>query len=221
MPAAREALLDAAALAVGERPWSAVRMVDVARAAGVSRQTLYNEFGSKDGLARALLCREVDAFLRGVERIAALPGDTVADRLVPLAEWTVDRLTARPLLRGLLTGCRDTALPAPPPLPDGPTGRTVPARRRADGGPPDPAGLLAAVRRRSLAAVARAGRQQSGAGGAEAVPYGLPVRCELAVRLALSYAIAPTGDGVGALVRTAFGAGEPGVSGPSRRAGGR
>ncbi|MGQ5228634.1 helix-turn-helix domain-containing protein, partial [Streptomyces sp. yara] len=40
------------------RPWSAVRMVDVAAAAGVSRQTLYNEFGSKDGLARALVRRE-------------------------------------------------------------------------------------------------------------------------------------------------------------------
>ncbi len=38
-------------------------MVDVAAAAGVSRQTLYNEFGSKDGLARALVRREADGYL--------------------------------------------------------------------------------------------------------------------------------------------------------------
>lgn len=41
-------LLDAAYTALARRPWSAVRMVDVAASAGVSRQTLYNEFGSKE-----------------------------------------------------------------------------------------------------------------------------------------------------------------------------
>lgn len=50
MPAARESLLDAAYTALARRSWSTVRMVDVAAAAGVSRQTLYNEFGSKEGL---------------------------------------------------------------------------------------------------------------------------------------------------------------------------
>ncbi|MGO4752750.1 TetR family transcriptional regulator, partial [Streptomyces sp. 2MCAF27] len=45
MPAARESLLDAAFTALADRPWAVVRMVDVAVAAGVSRQTLYNEFG--------------------------------------------------------------------------------------------------------------------------------------------------------------------------------
>ena len=50
------------------RPWTAVRMVDVAAAAGVSRQTLYNEFGSKDGLARALVRRAADGYLAGVDR---------------------------------------------------------------------------------------------------------------------------------------------------------
>src|SRR5690348_12655549 len=38
MPAARESLLDAAYTALARRPWSAVRMVDVAAVAGVSRQ---------------------------------------------------------------------------------------------------------------------------------------------------------------------------------------
>ncbi|WP_344010319.1 TetR/AcrR family transcriptional regulator [Streptomyces thermospinosisporus] len=77
MPAARESLLDAAYTALARRPWPAVRMVDVAASAGVSRQTLYNEFGSKEGLARALVRREADAYLAGVDRAlsgAAAPG---------------------------------------------------------------------------------------------------------------------------------------------------
>ncbi|MFF5785117.1 TetR family transcriptional regulator, partial [Streptomyces sp. NPDC012693] len=47
MATAREALLDAALAALAHRPWSVVRMADLAAAARVSRQTLYNEFGSK------------------------------------------------------------------------------------------------------------------------------------------------------------------------------
>ena len=87
MPAARESLLDAAYTALVRRPWSAVRMVDVAAAAGVSRQTLYNEFGSKDGLARALVRREADGFLAGVDRALTGRSDP-RDRLTASAEWT-------------------------------------------------------------------------------------------------------------------------------------
>ncbi|MEU2796218.1 TetR family transcriptional regulator [Streptomyces sp. NPDC007117] len=50
MPTARQALLEAALRALSDRPWHAVRMVDVAALADVSRQTLYNEFGTKGGL---------------------------------------------------------------------------------------------------------------------------------------------------------------------------
>src|SRR5918999_755746 len=71
MPTAREALLNAAMAALAALPWSAVRMVDVASAAGVSRQTLYNEFGSKEGLGRALVRRAVDEYLDGLERALA------------------------------------------------------------------------------------------------------------------------------------------------------
>ena len=46
----RDALLDAAYDVVVAGDWQSARMVDVAAAAGVSRQTLYNEFGSKDAL---------------------------------------------------------------------------------------------------------------------------------------------------------------------------
>ncbi|MEU9606090.1 helix-turn-helix domain-containing protein [Streptomyces sp. NPDC048057] len=230
MPTARESLLSAALLALDERPWSAVRMVDVAAAAGVSRQTLYNEFGGKDGLARALVRREADAYFHGVDRLlrdrppcaspvtaalngvnAGANGGGVVDRLVAVAEWTVTQARARPVLHALLTGCWGERLPAPRPVGPGAPQGGAPAQRRADAGPPDPADLAAAIRDRSLAALSALTRGGGGgwdAGGSGRTPEEVAVlayRCEVAVRLALSYVVAPDGDGVGSIVRTAVG----------------
>jgi AcrR family transcriptional regulator len=112
MPAARESLLDAAYTALARRPWSAVRMVDVAAAAGVSRQTLYNEFGSKEGLARALVRREADGYLAGVERALATHSDA-RERLTAVAEWTSATARENGLVRAMLTGCWSERLPSP------------------------------------------------------------------------------------------------------------
>ncbi|TXS56827.1 TetR/AcrR family transcriptional regulator [Streptomyces sp. t39] len=207
MPAAREALLDAALAALRARPWSGVRMVEVAASAGVSRQTLHNEFGGKDGLARALVRREVEDFLRGAGRLfaeccegegggggegAGGGGDGV-ERCVRLAQWTVERVTDRPLLRALLTGCWGERVPLPR-ASRGPG----PGRLPVDAGPPAPAELLAALRTR-LGAVPAA--------RAPAAPGGLPPHAyELAVRLAVSHVLAPADEGVPALVRSALGA---------------
>ncbi|MEU5973311.1 helix-turn-helix domain-containing protein [Streptomyces sp. NPDC047315] len=223
MPTARESLLSAALLALDERPWSAVRMVDVAAAAGVSRQTLYNEFGGKDGLARALVRREADAYFHGVDRLlhdrpgCGLPGTAaldgangggVVDRLVAVAEWTVAQARSRPLLHALLTGCWGERLPVPRPVGPGAPPGGAPAQRRADAGPPDPADLAAAIRDRSLAVLSKVRGGGWDAGGSGRTPEEVAVlayRCEVAVRLALSYVMAPDGDGVGSIVRTAVG----------------
>ncbi|MFE5946473.1 TetR/AcrR family transcriptional regulator [Streptomyces sp. NPDC056480] len=171
MPTAREALLDAALAALVHRPWSAVRMADLAVAARVSRQTLYNEFGSKEGLARALARREADAYLHGVRRLLAAPAPPERN-LVAVAEWIVTRAASRPVLRALLTGAWDERLPAPRPARPGARPAAVPAQRRADEGPPAPGDLVAAT-------VACAEERWA-------------VGCELAVRLALSHVVAPT-----------------------------
>ncbi|MFE4946282.1 TetR family transcriptional regulator [Streptomyces sp. NPDC056641] len=152
MPTAREALLRSALAALTELPWSAIRMVDVAAGAGVSRQTLYNEFGGKDGLARALTRHETDRYLRGVERLLGERA-AAADRLVAVAEWTVGEARARPLLRALLTGCWGEWFPAPPAVRETTAAPAVPAQRRADAGPPGTADLVALVRDRSAAAL--------------------------------------------------------------------
>ncbi|MFI5608430.1 TetR family transcriptional regulator [Amycolatopsis sp. NPDC051903] len=59
----REALLDAAADLLPDRGHAGLRMADVAARAGVSRQTVYNEFGSKAALAQAVALRTASAFL--------------------------------------------------------------------------------------------------------------------------------------------------------------
>ncbi|MEU2240667.1 TetR/AcrR family transcriptional regulator [Streptomyces sp. NPDC018338] len=171
MPTARETLLDAALAALTDRSWSAIRMADLAAAARVSRQTLYNEFGSKEGLARALVRREADTYLQGVRTLLAAPAPPERN-VVAVAEWTVARAAARPVLRALLTGTWNERLPAPRPLRPGARPAPVPAQRRADEGPPAPGELVAAT-------AACAGERWAAG-------------CELAVRLALSHVVAPT-----------------------------
>ncbi|GCB46057.1 TetR/AcrR family transcriptional regulator [Streptomyces sp. NL15-2K] len=194
MPAARESLLDAAYTALARRPWSAVRMVDVAAAAGVSRQTLYNEFGSKEGLARALVRREADGYLTGVERALTAHGD-VRERLTATAEWTASTARENALVRAMLTGCWSERLPSPT-LKAVPSSSAVPAQRRADGPLPSPGDFVALVRDRAVAVL-------SGPGAAKSEVAELARSCELVVRLALSCVAAPPGEGgVADLVRS-------------------
>src|SRR5271168_2879012 len=63
----RNTLLDAACAELATRPWAEVTMAHIARAAGVSRQTLYKEFGSRDEFAQTFVLREADGFIGAVE----------------------------------------------------------------------------------------------------------------------------------------------------------
>lgn len=63
----REGLLDAAAELLPGCGFQRLRMADVASATGVSRQTLYNEFGSKEALVEAVALRTAAEFLEGVD----------------------------------------------------------------------------------------------------------------------------------------------------------
>ncbi|MBV7697178.1 TetR/AcrR family transcriptional regulator [Streptomyces sp. TRM70350] len=196
MPAARESLLDAAYTALARRPWAAVRMVDVAAAAGVSRQTLYNEFGSKEGLARALVRREADGYLAGVDRALGTHSDP-RERLMAAAEWTIVAARENALVRAMLTGCWSQWLPSPT-LTAVPSSSAVPAQRRADGALPSPGDFVAQVRDRAVAVLA-------GPGVPSSDTTDLARSCELVVRLALSCVAAPPGDGgVTDLVRGAL-----------------
>jgi AcrR family transcriptional regulator len=172
MPTVRNALLDAAFAALGDRPWTAIRMVEIAAAAGVSRQTLYNEFHSKDGLARALAMRESEAYLAGVERaldLAGRDGGDPGECFAAAAGWTLRSARRSPLVRAGLTDPRGHR----PPLPD----------------------LVSALRLRAVDALE--------AGFPRLRRDSIAWACEAAIRLTLSYVIAPAPSDEAACLRVA------------------
>jgi AcrR family transcriptional regulator len=56
----RDSILDGMRELLLARDWASITLSDVARAAGISRQTIYNEFGSRLGLAQAYALRLAD-----------------------------------------------------------------------------------------------------------------------------------------------------------------
>jgi AcrR family transcriptional regulator len=175
MPTARDILLEAAGEAVASRPWSEVRMVDVSARAGVSRQTLYNEFGSKEGLGTALLHRRVDALLDGAALAVAgraRAGGGPAECCVTAAGHVLRTARADPLVRAALTGCWGAVM-------------TFPAASM----PRPPTELAAELRDRVLARMPPRIPAQDRAGGT-----GVARTCEVSLRLALSFVIAPPAE---------------------------
>ncbi len=100
----RESLLDGARLLLAERAWADVTMAQVATAAGVSRQTVYNEFGSREEFAQAFVLREAERFVAAVHEAVRA---NAADPVVALsAAFEVFLVAAErdPLVRSVLTG---------------------------------------------------------------------------------------------------------------------
>ncbi|PTL55021.1 TetR family transcriptional regulator [Paraconexibacter algicola] len=100
----RESLLDGARELLAERDWADVTMAQIAAAAGVSRQTVYNEFGSREEFAQALVVREAERFVAAVhEAVRANAADPVK---ALAAAFEVFLLAAEedPLVRAVLTG---------------------------------------------------------------------------------------------------------------------
>jgi AcrR family transcriptional regulator len=63
----RQTLFAAAREQLQQRPWSEVTMAEIAGAAGVSRQTLYNEFGNRNEFGQAFVIDIGEGFLDEVE----------------------------------------------------------------------------------------------------------------------------------------------------------
>jgi AcrR family transcriptional regulator len=75
----RDRLLEAAVELTTSAGWAKVTMARLADEVGVSRQTVYNEIGTKNDLAAAMVLRELDRFLAGVTRsFDENPDDLVA-----------------------------------------------------------------------------------------------------------------------------------------------
>ncbi|WP_240641521.1 TetR/AcrR family transcriptional regulator [Nocardioides ferulae] len=75
----RERIVDAAVRMTTEQGWAQVTMARVADEARVSRQTVYNEMGTKPGLAAAMVGAELQQFLAVVsDAFDRHPADLVA-----------------------------------------------------------------------------------------------------------------------------------------------
>jgi AcrR family transcriptional regulator len=62
----RQRIVDAAVVLTTDLGWSQVTMAKLADRVGVSRQTVYNEIGTKAALAEAVILAELDRFLQVV-----------------------------------------------------------------------------------------------------------------------------------------------------------
>ncbi len=100
----RNTLLDAACHQLDSQRWADVTMADIARAAGVSRQTLYKEFGSRDEFAQVLVMREADRFLLAVESALGSQLEDPAAALAAAFDVFLQAAAENPLVRAIVHG---------------------------------------------------------------------------------------------------------------------
>jgi AcrR family transcriptional regulator len=162
----RQSLLEAARQLLRERPWPEITMSHLATAAGVSRQTLYNEFGTRQGFVEAYLLYDADRILSVVEQaIESAGGDPAVTIEVAFSQF-LETMQDDPLAVSVLAGTDNDGL-----LP------LVTTR----GGP-----VLAIAAYRLGGAIQRSWPQ--------AAPEDVQLLAEELVRLALSHAMLPQGD---------------------------
>jgi AcrR family transcriptional regulator len=100
----RDSILDGMRELLLARDWSAITLSDVAKAAGISRQTIYNEFGSRQGLAQAYALRLADRLVDQIDdAIVGNVGDVYAAFLAGFRDFFAES-AADPLVISLLTG---------------------------------------------------------------------------------------------------------------------
>lgn len=98
----RSRILDAATRLLAEHDWSEVTMARIGEAAGVSRQSVYNEVGSKPQLAHLLVGREFDGFMAVVAAELDDRGTLRAD-VARAARTVLERAADNPVLRAVVS----------------------------------------------------------------------------------------------------------------------
>ena len=100
----RDSVLDAMREELLTKDWSAITLSDVARTAGISRQTIYNEFGSRQGLAQGYALRLADRLVDAInEAITSNVGNVFAAFSEGFRMFFTES-AADPLVISLLTG---------------------------------------------------------------------------------------------------------------------
>ena len=97
-----EAILDAAVEVIGQRGLAAP-MEEIARRAGVSKQTVYNHYGSKAELVRALMQRRVEAITASLREPGAV--DNPSEALEAYARSMLETVTTtKAMMRVIMLG---------------------------------------------------------------------------------------------------------------------
>jgi AcrR family transcriptional regulator len=102
----RDQVLDAAAELVAANGWGKLRLAALARTAGISRQTLYNEFGSKEAIGEALVQRELEGFLLGIQRELDAHRESLAEAAAAGVGFTLRQAVDNPLIKAVLLAAR-------------------------------------------------------------------------------------------------------------------
>ena len=99
----REAILAATVDMTVTSGWSSVTMARLADAVGVSRQTVYNEVGSKPELAQAVVLDELARFLAVVDDAFTTHVD-VGTAVEAAVRGVLERAAGNPLLAAIVAG---------------------------------------------------------------------------------------------------------------------
>jgi AcrR family transcriptional regulator len=99
----RQTVFDAARDQLGRQPWSEITMADIATGAGVSRQTLYNEFGNRNEFGFAFVIHEAERFMDGVEKAVREHFDEPRAAVLAALEYFLGAAGEDPLIKILLS----------------------------------------------------------------------------------------------------------------------
>jgi AcrR family transcriptional regulator len=99
----RQTVFDAARDQLGRQTWSEITMADIASGAGVSRQTLYNEFGNRNEFGFAFVIHEAERFMDDVEKAVLEHQDDPRAAVLAALEHFLNAAGGDPLIRILLS----------------------------------------------------------------------------------------------------------------------
>ncbi len=112
----RQRILDAAVDLVTDSGWSSITMGSLAERAGVSRQTVYNEIGTRSDLADAVVLDELGRFLAVVEHGFDQHPRALDAALRAAVQGVLERAADSALLRATVTGTTGADTELLPPL---------------------------------------------------------------------------------------------------------
>jgi AcrR family transcriptional regulator len=100
----RDLVLDAMRDLLVAKDWSSITLNDVAKTAGVSRQTIYNEFGSRHGLAQGYALRLADRLVDAVDDAIEVNVGNIYEAFLQGFRAFFLESASDPLVVSLLTG---------------------------------------------------------------------------------------------------------------------